>query len=74
MKVAEGRVVRGAIRTRARFPEGARLTLIQHDDRPPIQLDPDEEAGVLKGIREIEAGKGIPVAKVRAKLRRHWHR
>jgi hypothetical protein len=33
-------------------------------------LDPDEEGGVLEGIRQIEAGKGIPAAKVRVKLRR----
>ena len=70
MKVAQGRVVRGEITTRARFPEGARLTLVQHDDRPPIDLDPDEEAEVLAGIGEIEAGKGIPASRVRQKLRR----
>jgi hypothetical protein len=71
MKVAHGRVVRGAVRTRARFPEGARLTLIQHDDRPPVELDPIDEAGVLKGIAEIETGKGIPVSRLRRKLRQH---
>lgn len=70
MRVAQGRVVRGSVRTRARFPEGARLTLIQHDDRPPVELDPDEEAGVLKGIAEIEAGKGVPASRLRRKLRR----
>jgi len=70
MKVAQGRVVRGEITTRARFPEGARLTLVQHDERPPVALDPDEEAGVLAGIAEIDAGKGIPVSRLRRKLRR----
>jgi hypothetical protein len=70
MRVAQGRVVRGAVRTRARFPEGARLTLIQHDDRAPIQLDPDEEAGVREGIAEIESGKGIPTSRLRHRLRR----
>jgi hypothetical protein len=47
------------------------LTLIQHDDRDPIRLDPDEEAGVLQGIAEIESGKGIPASRLRRKLRRH---
>jgi hypothetical protein len=70
MRVVQGRVVRGAVKTRARFPEGARLTLIQHDDRPPLELDPDEEAGVLEGIAEIESGKGVPVSRLRQKLRR----
>ncbi len=70
MKVAHGRVVHGAIKTRARFPEGARLTLVQHDERPPIALDAEEEAGVLMGIAEIEAGRGLPGSRLRAKLRR----
>ena len=70
MKVAAGRVVHGAIKTRARFPEGARLTLVQHDERPPIELDAEEEAGVLKGIAEIEAGRGISVSRLQHKLRR----
>jgi hypothetical protein len=46
------------------FPEGTRLTLAPHDDGPPVDLDPDEEAGVLKGIAEIAAGRGIPVRTV----------
>ena len=47
-----------------------RLTLVQHDNRPPIELEAIEEAGVLKGIAEIEAGKGIAAARLRKKLRR----
>ena len=69
MRLASARVVKGAIVTRARFPEGTRLTLVPHDDGPPVGLDPDEEAGVLKGIAEIAAGRGIPVRTVRRKLR-----
>jgi hypothetical protein len=57
-------------KTRARFPEGARLTLVQHDERPPIELDADAEVSVLKGIAEIEAGKGIPASRLQHKLRR----
>jgi len=71
MKIAEGRVVKGAIVTGAKFREGARVTVIQHDDRPPVKLSPDERADVLAGIREIEEGKGLPVENLRAKLRRH---
>ena len=69
MRLAGARVVKGSIVTRARFPEGTRLTLVPHDDGPPVGLDPDEEAGVLKGIAEIAAGRGIPVRTVRRKLR-----
>lgn len=70
MRLASARVIKGSIVTRARFPEGTRLTLVPHDDRPPVALDPDEEAGVLKGIAEIAAGRGIPVRTARRKLRR----
>lgn len=71
MKIAQGRVVRGSVVTRSKFPEGARVTLVEHDDRTPVGLDPDEEAAILKGIEEIEAGRGIPVMRLRSKLRRH---
>jgi len=70
VKTAQAKVVRGAIVTRSKFREGARLTLVENDDRTPITLDPDDEAAILKGISEIEAGQGIPVARVRARLRR----
>ena len=70
MKTAKARVVRGAIVTRSKFPEGTRLTLVEHDARSPITLDPDDEAAILKGIEEVEAGRGIPVARARARLRR----
>ncbi len=70
MKIAQGRVVRGAVVTRSRFPEGTRVTLVEHDERSPIGLDPDEEAAIMRGIAEIEAGRGIPVTRLRAKLRR----
>ena len=70
MRLASGRVVKGSIVTRARFPEGTRLTLVPHDEGLPVSLDPDEEAGVLKGIAEIAAGRGVPGHTVRRKLRR----
>ena len=70
MKVASGRIVKGAVVTRARFREGARVRIIEEDDRPPVALDPDEEAGMLKGLQEFEQGKGLPISRLREKLRR----
>lgn len=72
MKIATGRIVRGEVVTRARFPEGARVRIVMEDDRPPVDLDPDEEAGMLKGIQEFEQGKGLPASRLRAKLRRDY--
>ena len=71
VRVASGRVVvRGAIVSRARFPEGARGRILVEDDREPVDLDPDEEAGMLKGLQEIAEGRGRPVARLLKKLRR----
>lgn len=70
MKIASGRVVKGTVVTRTRFPEGARVRIVQEDERSPIDLDPDEEAGMLKGLQEFESGQGRPASRLRAKLRR----
>jgi hypothetical protein len=70
MRIATGRVVKGAIVTRARFPEGTKVRILAEDNRPPVALDPDEEAGMLKGLREFEEGRGRPATRLRAKLRR----
>ena len=70
MKVADGRVIKGTIVTRARFPEGARVTVIQHDDRRPVKLARSETQDVLDGLAEIAAGAELPVGPLRARLRR----
>ena len=75
MKVAIGRITRGAVITRARFPEGARVWIVSDDERAPLDLDPDGEAGVLLGLRQFAEGKGKPISRLRAKLRaRSEHR
>ena len=72
MPVVRGRVVNGKVVTRARLREGSRVGVLVEDNSPPIDLDPDEEAGVLKGLQEIKEGKGLPISRLRAKLRRHF--
>lgn len=71
VKVARARIVSGKIVTRAKFPEGARLTLLMDDERSPIPVHADDEAAIVKGLAEIDAGKGIPLDKFLAKLRRY---
>ena len=63
-------VVRGKIVTRARFPEGAELTVVMREKAPPVDLTPDEEEAMLRGIASIKAGRGIPLDEFRAILRR----
>ena len=62
--------MKGKIVTRARLREGERVVVLREDTRPPIPLDPDEEAGILKGIEEIKAGEGIPLDRFLRKIRR----
>jgi hypothetical protein len=70
MKAARAKVVKGKIVTRAKFPEGAELTVVMREKQPPIDLTKDEEDAMLKGIASIKAGKGIPLDEFRAILRR----
>lgn len=70
MKAARAKIVKGKIVTRARFPEGASLTILMDDDRPPVDLAPDDEEAMLRGIASIRAGKGVPLDELRALLRR----
>lgn len=70
MKSARAKVVKGKIVTRAKFPEGAELTVVMRDKAPPIILSTDEEEAMLRGIASIKAGRGIPLEEFRAILRR----
>ena len=70
MKAARAKVVNGRIVTRARFPEGAELTVVMRDERPPVELTAHEEDAMLRGIASIRQGRGIPIDEFRAILRR----
>lgn len=70
MKAARAKVVNGRIVTRAKFPEGAELTVVMREPAQPIDLTPDEEEAMLRGIASIKAGKGVPLGELRAILRR----
>jgi hypothetical protein len=70
MKAARARVVRGKIVTRAKFPEGAELTVVLREKAPAVVLTKEEEDAMLRGIASIEQGKGIRLDELRAILRR----
>ena len=70
MKTARAKVVKGKIVTRARFPEGAELTVVMREKEPSIDLTPDEEEAMLRGITSIRAGKGLSLDEFRIILRR----
>lgn len=70
MKAARAKVVKGKIVTRARFPEGAELTVVMREKQPPIDLAPEEEEAMLRGLESIRAGNGMPLHQFRTILRR----
>lgn len=70
MKAVRARVVRGRIVTRAKFPEGARLTIAMREEEPPVDLAPEDEKAMLRGIASIKAGQGVAFEEFRAILRR----
>ena len=71
MPVVTGRVVKGKIVTRARLRDGERVVVPREDTRPPTRPDPDEEAGILKGLDEIKnLSRGMPLPFVRKVRRR----
>ena len=68
MKVAHGRVVNGAVVTEAELPEGARVAILVDDDQPAFDLEPEDEAAIEGAVKELDAGKGRPVADLSALL------
>jgi hypothetical protein len=70
MKAARAKVVKGKIVTRARFPEGAELTVVLREKQPPVELAAEDEEAMLRGLESVKAGKGTPLHQLRAILRR----
>lgn len=69
MRTVSARVVNGKVTTRAKLPEGAKLTVVVHDDTE-VALDAEDEAAIARSVAELESGAFIPGNVVRAYLRR----
>lgn len=70
MRTVRGKVVRGKVVTRAKLPEGAKLTVFVHEPDAVIELDSKDEAAIARGTEEIRAGNFATAADLRARLRR----
>ena len=70
MRAVNATVVNGKVVTRAKLPEGARLTVVVHEADEPIELDAEDEADISRGIAEIKSGKYVGADRARAFLRR----
>lgn len=69
MRTASARVHRGKVVTRARLPEGARLTLFVHEP-VEVELDDEDRQAIIDGAAEVRAGRYASVGELRRLLRR----
>jgi hypothetical protein len=69
MRTASARVLRGRVVTRAKLPEGARLTLFVHEP-VDVELDDEDERAITEGVAEVRAGRYASVSELRRFLRR----
>ena len=69
MRTVSARVLRGKIVTRAKLPEGAKVTLFVHE---PVEaeLDDQDEAAIVDGLAEIRAGRYASARELRQFLHR----
>jgi hypothetical protein len=70
VRAVNAKVLKGRVVTRARLPEGARLTVFVHEPGVATELDGDDEAAIAAGAAEIRAGQYTSAAQLRAFLRR----
>lgn len=70
LRAVSATVVKGTVVTRAKLPEGARLTVVVHEDDESIVLDTADQAEVSRGIGEINAGNFVNADRARSFLRR----
>jgi hypothetical protein len=70
MRTIAGKVVKGKVVTRAKLPEGAKLTVFVHEADEEIELDADDEAAIGVAMKEIRADRYMTGAELRAFLRR----
>jgi hypothetical protein len=69
MRTASARVLRGKVVTRARLPEGAKLTLFVHEP-VDVTFDDEDESAIAEGIAEVRAGRYASANELRRFLRR----
>ncbi len=75
MSVAIGTVVNGKIVVEGlELAEGARVTILTHDNEAAVRLDPIEEAELLQALDEADREEGISAEDLFERLRRFGKR
>ena len=70
MHSVSAKVVKGKVVTRAKLPEGARVTVVVHDATGDVDLDEGDIAPIAQADDEMRAGKYVTAAAARRFLRR----
>lgn len=71
MQLATGTVVDGKVVVEGLdLPEGTVVTVLTHDEAPPVQLSPDDEAELLQALEEADREEGITAEELFARLQR----
>lgn len=70
MRTISAKVLKGRVVTRAKLPEGAKLTVFVHEPEARTELDAEDEAAIADGVAEVRAGSYASVTELRAFLRR----
>lgn len=72
MRTVSAKVVKGQVVTRAKLPEGAKLTVFVHEltSEVDVELDAEDERVVARNAADIRAGKYLTATDLRSFLRR----
>jgi ribosomal protein L6P/L9E len=70
VRAVTAKVLNGKVVTRARLPEGAKLTVFVHEPDVDVELDGEDEAAIAAGAAEIRAGRYVSANELRSFLRR----
>ncbi len=69
MRTVGAKVLKGKVVTRAKLPEGAKVTIFVHEPLD-VELDDEDGAAIASGVAEIRAGRYSSASDVRTFLRR----
>jgi hypothetical protein len=70
MRSLSAKIVDGKIVTRARLPEGGKVTIFVHDPEDEYELGQEEAEGISRGIEDHRAGRVVSADTLLAFLRR----
>ena len=70
MHSVSAKVVQGKVVTRAKLPEGARLTVVVHDAAGDLDLHESDVAPIERADADIRGGEYVTAATARSFLRR----